>query len=258
MGRTLVIGDIHGAYKALKEVINKAEVKEDDTLVFLGDYVDGWEDSYRTINLLIKLSSMFNCVFLQGNHDVWMREWLETGITPTLNDSGDNWENSKGGNTTVKSYKAAGDKVDYDAHRKFFRTLHHYYHDTENNRLFVHGGYTHPNGVKHEPYESDLWWDRTLFDKAYTHSKKYHIGSDDYYTHYPRLLNCYNEIYLGHSATLIWGETGVIKACNVWNVDTGCGHRDGRLSILDVDGKFAIQSSRLGDLYPNDPHNNYF
>ena len=38
--RTLVIGDIHGAYAALLEVLERARVTPDDLLIFLGDYAD--------------------------------------------------------------------------------------------------------------------------------------------------------------------------------------------------------------------------
>ena len=47
MKRTLAIGDIHGGFKALEEVLDKAQVTENDTLIFLGDYVDGWSESSK-------------------------------------------------------------------------------------------------------------------------------------------------------------------------------------------------------------------
>ncbi|MFZ0598180.1 MAG: metallophosphoesterase, partial [Flavobacterium sp.] len=43
--RTFVIGDIHGGLLALEQVMKKAEVTTEDTLIFLGDYVDGWSQS---------------------------------------------------------------------------------------------------------------------------------------------------------------------------------------------------------------------
>jgi serine/threonine protein phosphatase 1 len=50
MKRTLVIGDIHGGIKALKQVLQKADVTKEDTLIFLGDYVDGWSESAEVIS----------------------------------------------------------------------------------------------------------------------------------------------------------------------------------------------------------------
>ena len=38
--RTLVIGDIHGAYYPLLQVMERAKVTPDDQLIFLGDYAD--------------------------------------------------------------------------------------------------------------------------------------------------------------------------------------------------------------------------
>jgi serine/threonine protein phosphatase 1 len=41
MHRKLVIGDIHGGLRALHQIMDRAKVTTDDTLIFLGDYVDG-------------------------------------------------------------------------------------------------------------------------------------------------------------------------------------------------------------------------
>jgi len=69
--RTFVIGDIHGGLKALLQVLNKLEVKEEDSLIFVGDYVDGWSEAAQVIQFLIELSEKVNCIFIKGNHDVW-------------------------------------------------------------------------------------------------------------------------------------------------------------------------------------------
>ena len=43
--RKLVVGDIHGGYKALLQILERANVTPEDRLIFLGDYVDGWSQS---------------------------------------------------------------------------------------------------------------------------------------------------------------------------------------------------------------------
>lgn len=40
--RTFAIGDIHGGLKALLQVLNKIDIAEKDSLIFMGDYLDGW------------------------------------------------------------------------------------------------------------------------------------------------------------------------------------------------------------------------
>ena len=82
--RTFVIGDIHGGLKALLQVLNKLEVKEEDTLIFVGDYVDGWSEAAQVIQFLIELSEKVKCIFIKGNHDVWCENWLKTAIVEPL------------------------------------------------------------------------------------------------------------------------------------------------------------------------------
>ena len=78
MQRTLVIGDIHGGLKALQQVLDKAAVTSSDTLIFLGDYVDGWSESAAVVEFVMQLSLQQQCIFIKGNHDVWCEDWLRT------------------------------------------------------------------------------------------------------------------------------------------------------------------------------------
>ncbi len=57
--RTFVIGDIHGGLIALKQVLERASVTNKDTLIFLGDYVDGWSQSPQVIDFLIELKNLY-------------------------------------------------------------------------------------------------------------------------------------------------------------------------------------------------------
>ena len=54
MARTLVIGDIHAAQKALVQVLERADLQADDELIFLGDYVDAWSEAVETVDFLQK------------------------------------------------------------------------------------------------------------------------------------------------------------------------------------------------------------
>ena len=56
MNRTLVIGDIHGGLRALHQIMERAKVNTTDTLIFLGDYVDGWSQSPQVIDYLIDIT----------------------------------------------------------------------------------------------------------------------------------------------------------------------------------------------------------
>ena len=65
MTRTLAIGDIHGGLRALEQILERAKVTQDDLLIFLGDYVDGWSESAQTVSFLIELSKTHNCIFMR-------------------------------------------------------------------------------------------------------------------------------------------------------------------------------------------------
>ena len=74
--RTFAIGDIHGGLKALIQLLNKLEIKQEDKLIFLGDYVDGWSESAQVIQFLIELSEKIK--HQMGLVDfVKLKEWIK-------------------------------------------------------------------------------------------------------------------------------------------------------------------------------------
>jgi len=65
--KTFTIGDIHGRYKALKEVLKLSKFDYDnDKLIVLGDIVDGGINTYKVVEELLKIK---NIIFVLGNHD---------------------------------------------------------------------------------------------------------------------------------------------------------------------------------------------
>ena len=66
--RTIAIGDIHGCADELEQLLQLIQPTADDTLVFLGDYIDRGPDSQRVINTVIGLRETCEVVTLVGNH----------------------------------------------------------------------------------------------------------------------------------------------------------------------------------------------
>ncbi len=234
MKRTLVIGDIHGGLRALLQVLERAEVTTNDTLIFLGDYVDGWSESPQVLDFLIDLKTKHNCIFIKGNHDDLLLDWFR-------GKENDLWH-QHGGEATILAYSLLPEEVK-NRHIGFIENLDNYYLDNEN-RLFVHAGFTHINGVANEFYPSLLFWERTLWEMAVALDKS--IAKDD--INYPKRLTLYNEIYIGHTPVSRLGKTTPVQMANVWNIDTGAAFK-GPLTILDVDTKQFWQSEPLPDLY---------
>jgi serine/threonine protein phosphatase 1 len=66
MMRTFIVGDIHGCYDELRELLQKAGLTEDDRLVSLGDVVDRGGKSLEVYRFL---RTRPNTVVLMGNHE---------------------------------------------------------------------------------------------------------------------------------------------------------------------------------------------
>lgn len=245
MGRNLVIGDIHGGLRALHQIMERANVTQNDTLIFLGDYVDGWSQSPQVIDFLIELNQKHNCIYIRGNHDELLLNWLK-GNTKEIDEP--MWF-KHGGEATVIAYSTVSD-AKKQVHIEFLEALQNYYVDSQN-RLFVHAGFTNMNGVNYEYFSKLFYWDRTLWETALALD----TTLDTKNIFYPKRFRLYPEIFIGHTpVTRINESVPVRKAC-VWNVDTGAAFL-GPLTILDVDTKEFWQSEALPHLYPTEKGRN--
>ncbi|WP_395044776.1 metallophosphoesterase family protein [Flavobacterium sp.] len=245
MNRTLVIGDIHGGLRALHQIIERASVSKTDNLIFLGDYVDGWSQSPQVIDYLIDLGKKQNCIFIRGNHDELVLDWLENN-----NENIDEgmWY-KHGGEATVIAYSKISDQKK-KKHIEFLKSLQNYYLD-DFNRLFIHAGFTNMNGVLYEYFPKLFYWDRTLWETALVLNEKLEKTS----WFYPKRLTLYKEIYIGHTPTTRIGESIPVKKACIWNVDTGAAFK-GKLTIMDVNSKEFWQSEPLNNLYPTEKGRN--
>ncbi|MFN8345729.1 MAG: metallophosphoesterase family protein [Spirosomataceae bacterium] len=240
MGRVLAIGDIHGGLRALYQVLERAAVTAKDTLLFLGDYVDGWSESAQVIDFLLELETRQKCHFMKGNHDLWCEGWLEGGIAPH------HWL-MHGGSSTAKSYQSV-DAERRAVHLDFFNRMPYYHIDTSN-RLFVHAGFTSLYGPEHEYDESNLAWDRTLWETTLSIARG--VSPDLV----PRRLKLFREIFIGHTPTINYGTDAPMNRWNVWNLDTGAAFH-GRLTLMDVTSKQFWQSDTVQNLYPDEKGRN--
>ncbi|UUV22482.1 metallophosphoesterase [Paenimyroides aestuarii] len=242
MSNTFVIGDIHGGLKALQQVLNRANVTTNDKLIFLGDYVDGWSETPAVLDFLMDLSATYSCVFMQGNHEEMLLKWLKK------EDDNELWR-FHGGEATVQAYQNISLRV-IEKHIAFLQQLKEYYIDDQN-RLFIHAGFTHLKGVTFEYFRGMFWWDRTLWETAMAVDGNLSPNN----LRYPQRLRLYKEIFVGHTPVIRFGASAPMNFANVWNVDTGAAFT-GKLSILNVDTKAYWQSDALTDLYPNEKGRN--
>ncbi len=236
MKRTFVIGDIHGNYKALKQCLERSNFnKEEDTLITLGDIVDGWNEVYECVEELLTIK---NRIDLRGNHDDWFNEYLTFGVHP------DNWQ--QGGLATKTSY-LKNLNLQYlnpadipQSHIDFFKNQINYYID-DKNKCFVHGGFYRKMNISEQKDLDLLYWDRELWDQAKSCKDGQRLKTADNFS----------EIFIGHTHVDNWRNPDCLpqESGGVWNLDTGAGF-SGKLTIMNVDTHEYFQSDLGKDLYP--------
>lgn len=72
MGRTIVIGDIHGCFDELSDLLNLVNLHEDDRVIAVGDLIVKGEKNREVLDLFID-DKRFSSVI--GNHDRVVRQY---------------------------------------------------------------------------------------------------------------------------------------------------------------------------------------
>jgi serine/threonine protein phosphatase 1 len=182
-GRTFAIGDIHGDLEALNILLTRLpELGADDSLVFLGDYVDRGPDSAGVVSRIrtLKSRSSVNVVTLRGNHeDAWLQVvdggWPEF-VLPRANGCLECYRSFTGAQTAVADEAPSPEDMVAMLSGKFLpadviewmRGLPFFFEDEH--AIYVHAGikrqeagFPHPSAVR--PPRALLWLrDRDFFE----------------------------------------------------------------------------------------------
>ncbi len=174
MSKLFAVGDIHGHYSELKQLMELllAEGKlqpASDTLVFLGDYVDSGPATRQVVDQLMSWEEQFpHWVFLKGNHEDMMLDAL-VYHSRKYGFYGMWW--GQGGKETARSYLPE-DTTEYDRAlmqpNEFIHTHHLEWLNTrplthqQDGYLFVHAGFAPRIGLEGQT-ENDMLWIREKF-----------------------------------------------------------------------------------------------
>ena len=220
MPKTFVIGDIHGAHRALLQCFEKSNFDNTtDTLICLGDVADGWPETNQAIEELLKVK---NLIYVLGNHDFWTLEWMISGYAE------DNWL-EQGGQATIDSYLGNAP----DAHIQFFKQAKQYC--ILENKLFVHAGIQTDRPLGEQGIQTFLW------DRSFARLVKRQHAIDR-----NKRLTQFDAVFIGHTPI---PDPHPIQYCEVWMMDTGAGWSD-RLSMMDIDTLESFVSDPIPKLYP--------
>lgn len=239
--RSFVCGDIHGSYKGLLEVLEKSPFNpEKDTLITLGDYIDGGRH-IEIPEIMYFLMDLPNWIGIIGNHDYWMMETLNEGWN-TITD--EDWL-KHGGINTLRSLN-----VDFSLHedgwkihseppqfmKDFCNKLKYYYID-QKQFLHVHAGYDYSTPLDQQDFTKDEVLYDTIWDRDFWRSSE-RLDAQQ--------LIKYPKVFIGHS----WDKSAPLKRGRTWNIDSGAGNI-GKLTLMDVESEEYWQSKRTSELYDN-------
>ncbi len=214
--RLIAVGDIHGQFDMLKELMGRIDPSDKDFFVFIGDYIDRGKKSHEVVDYLINFKKEYKSVFLRGNHEDMLLDLLGLDEEAIY---GSYYERN-GGEFTALSYGDAGSTVadlgylipqehlEFIKDTKIFFETDHYY--------FAHGGVM-PGVPFDEQKREVLIWIRYQF------------------INYPTGLD--KIVVFGHTP-----QQKVLIEDDKIGIDTGAGYFN-KLSAIDLFTKEIFQVS---------------
>ena len=208
--RTIVIGDIHGCYRELTELIaymirEKKYIPEADRMVFIGDYIDRGDNPRMVVRYVRELQDKYgeNVVPLMGNHEDMLLNYVTT--------ADQNWLYN-GHEATLLSYEGYKEELLEDI--RWMADLPHYYEDEY--FIYVHAGIDKDLPMDRQNDETLLWVRQEFYLNPKAYDKIIVFGQTP-------------TGFISGENTPQWLNNGRDIA-----IDTGCVY-DGRLTALIID-----------------------
>jgi serine/threonine protein phosphatase 1 len=251
VSRSFIFGDIHGDLVALERVLSQLPpLTADDSLIFLGDYLDRGPASAQVIGLVMQLHrhTPAQVVALRGNHeDAWLRvidEGWDNFVATPKNGTLATLRSFAGGRAPEPVEAPSNEEFEAMSNASFFpsavttwlRSLR-YWHEDEHG-IYVHGAlparadgsFPHPGEV--EPQTVLAWCNDPSFFREYT-GKRVVVGHMST-RNLPQALS-------EHSPD---DGTDMFRHGAVFGLDTGSGS-GGFLTALELPKVAVYESRRL-------------
>jgi len=211
MGRLFAISDIHGCFKPFYElVVKEIDLKKEDRLILLGDYIDRGEQSKEVIDFIIDLkNSGFNITVLTGNHEQMLLDAYHDEMNEYL------WFMNSGMATLI-SFGIEDLHELENKYLSFFSELDYFLES--GNYIFVHAGF---NDNEPDPFvdrHTMIWECSTVYKNPLLKGKTIIHG------HRPKRIEFVKQV--------------ISEKSNVIPIDTGCVYEKemgyGNLSALEI------------------------
>jgi serine/threonine protein phosphatase 1 len=215
------VSDLHGNSKGLFQAIKRSGFNHrKDKLFFLGDFCDGYDGQVEIIEYFLSLK---NFIPLFGNHDLFLKNFIESGI---INEK---WRRIPSYFNTIELFR---DK--HEILKEYFLKCKHFVID--DNRLFCHAGFNHRRSLNKQRL-LNFSINRTLWKVAKQYEKqkiRFRIPDE-------KIMN----IIIGHNPTK---SKMPEKRANVLNIDTGAGN-GGKVTLYNLTNNSYVQSDFSKSLY---------
>lgn len=233
---SFAIGDIHGCFYTLLDLMNKLRLESGDKVIFLGDYIDRGPHSRLVLDYLIDIVDQKNIIALMGNHERmcvdsyngsahWGQVWMQNGGGATV----DSYDERPEEERTSRPPANLGDEESMEARARWYESLPQVSKEhiawmadlptayETDDFFFVHAGID-PEEPLEEQTEQDLLWIRNQFvTYAFPLPKR-----------------------------VVFGHTPFEKAqilSNKIGIDTGCVY-GGKLTAINLDSMTLIQAEK--------------
>lgn len=256
------IGDIHGCFYTLKDLISRIKEKDSSpTFIFVGDYADRGRNSKQTIDLVIDLMNQGH-VAIRGNHDDIIdfilngsckgdlsyfmhgtlcqenaiRYWNQHGFIETQKSYGIKDEEIV--NASFKEIESKLNKLVPKNHKDFFHNLPLFW---ENEKYFVVHGFLNTsieisrfglsNHIRNKEEYTSALWDRPINEIGFIENLKPKWGKFGVF---------------GHTPVFVLGKTESIVTDYLCLIDTGAClakiRTESCLSAICLDTKEIVKS----------------
>ena len=173
MNNRWVIPDVHGCIKTLRYLLeDRIDLQKDDTVFFLGDYIDRGPDSKGLIDYIMNLQkSGFNIRCIRGNHeDYCIRAWEDDQKKILFHSAIEKDWRRNGGTKTLESF---GVKRPRDIDKTYIDWMKktEQYIELED-YILVHAGFNFNTSNPFDDVRSMMWIRDFKVDKSKTGGKK--------------------------------------------------------------------------------------
>ena len=217
--KRLVIGDVHGHYSALCNLLEGIGLNNDDEIYFLGDLIDRGPQSSEVVKFV--MDNEYQCIL--GNHEIMLLEAL--GSEQLNHQVFQSWLQN-GGNATVMSY---GHQMPPREHIEWMKSLPFYY--DLGDYWLVHAGVDPRRQITQQSPDQFCW-----------------IRGEFHRTQKPYFED--KTIVIGHTITFTFDgvEPGKIAQGQGWlGIDTGVYHHgQGCLTAFDLNNAQVYQVDSFG------------